>query len=124
MTKKPSVTERKLSRTKEFLDQWLIFHDLFLKSRAPESITREDEDRFLKVKSEIARRHQILMDFLQDDYVGGEPITELLRSTVNLRTISASAYEHYVQMESKWHNTFLSLNETLGHLRYKLEGAP
>lgn len=116
--------ERKLSRTKEFLDQWLVFHELFSKTRLAEEITREDEDRFLKVKSDVARRHQILMDFLKDDYIAGQPITELLRATVNLRTVSQSAYEHYVQMETQWNNTYLSLNETLGHLRYKMEGAP
>src|SRR3989304_5383967 len=115
MSKKPSLTEQKITRTKEFLDQWVIFHDLFGKTRTDEPITREDEDRFLKIKSDLARKPQILMEFLDKDYIDKEPITNILRSSVNLRTIAQSAYEHFFRTETWWHNTFLALNETLGN---------
>ncbi len=124
MAKKPSLTEQKITRTKEFLDQWVVFHEMFVKARTDEPITREEEDRFLKVKSDLARKHQILMEFLDKEYIDKEPITNILRATVNLRTVSQSAYDHYVRIETWWHNTFLALNESLGNLRYKLEGAP
>lgn len=124
MSKKPSLNEQKLERTKEFLDQWVIYHDMFAKTRTDEPISREDEERFLKIKSDLARKHQILMEFLDKDYIDREPVTNLLRATINLRTVGQSAYDHYVRIETWWHNTFLALNETLGNLRYRLEGAP
>lgn len=122
--KKPSIAEMRMARAKEFLDLWLQYHDLFNKARGGEDITREDEERFLRIKSELARRHVILMEFLGDDYIAAQPVTELLRSTVNLRTVSQSAREHFVRIETWWHDTFLRLNETMGNLKYQLEGAP
>lgn len=122
--KKPSIAEMRMARAKEFLDLWLQYHDLFNKARSGEDITREDEERFLRIKSELARRHVILMEFLGDDYIAAQPVTELLRSTVNLRTVSQSAREHFVRIETWWHDTFLRLNETMGNLKYQLEGAP
>ena len=86
-----------------------------------EEITREDEQSFLKLKSLLARRHQYLIDNLGDDYIGAKPVTPILSLCVNLHVVSRVHRNHYADIEEKWHNTFLSLNETMGHLRFRLQ---
>lgn len=123
-SKNPEV-EEKIRNVREFIDSFLTFFRLVKTAyKEPEALpTREQEEQFLRLKSSIARRHQILLESLGKDYISAERITPLLSSTVTLRNTKTFHEEFYRKVEKQWHTVFLHLYETLGQLRYKLENS-
>jgi len=117
--------EEKIRNVREFLDNFYAFFHMVKKVyKDAESIpTREDEENFLKLKSHLARRHQILLESLGKDYISAERITPLLSSTVTLRNVKTYHEDFYRKVEKQWHTVYLHLYETLGQLRHKLEQA-
>lgn len=123
-SKNPEV-EEKIRNVREFLDNFYAFFQMVKKvHRDAETVpTREDEENFLKLKSHLARKHQILLESLGKDYISSERITPLLSSTVTLRNTKNFHEDFYRKVERQWHTVYLHLYETLGQLRYKLEQA-
>lgn len=114
--------EDRLKDIRSFLELWLQFHRAYKRAYRGEEVTREDETEFLKIKSSLARRHAILMASLDKDYIGGDTIRPILTQTVTLRHMSKIRPEHYERIERAWHNTYIHLNESVGHLRFLLNG--
>ncbi len=128
MAKKKKTSKKKLvdlderlKEIKNFLDLWLQFHKSYKRAYRGEEVSLEAEGEFLKMKSLLARRHSRLMESLGKNYVGAEPIRPLLSQTVTLRHMTRIRPEHYEQIERKWHNTYIHLNETIGKLRFLIE---
>lgn len=119
--KKPSIQEERLNEIRQFLEVWIQFHKSYKRAYKGEEITSESEMDFLKMKSNLARRHQILMLSLEDDYLSGDSIRPILSQTVTLRQLSSIRPEHYEKIEKAWHNTYIHLNESLGRLKYQIE---
>jgi type I site-specific restriction-modification system R (restriction) subunit len=117
--------EEKIRGVREFLDNFYTFYQMVKKVyKDAEAVpTREDEENFLKLKSHLARKHQILLESLGKDYISGERITPILSSTVTLRNIKTFHEDFYRKVEKQWHTVYLHLYETLGQLRHKLEQA-
>jgi len=123
-SKNPEL-EEKIRNAREFIDSFLTFFRMVKRAyKESEALPmREDEDNFLRLKSNLARRHQILLESLGKDYVSAERITPLLSSTVTLRNTKTFHEEFYRKVEKQWHTVYLHLYETLGQLRYKLDKA-
>lgn len=123
-SKNPEL-EEKIRSLREFLDSFLLFFRMVKRSykEADAIPTREEEENFLRLKSNLARRHQILLESLGTDYISAERITPLLSATVTLRNTKTFHEEFYRKVEKQWHTVYLHLYETLGQLRYKLDKA-
>ena len=122
VSKNPEI-EEKLDGVRSFMENWIVFfHSVKDAQQKKDWVpTHEDEERFLKLKSHCARKHQILLDSLGDDYIQGERITPLLRSTVTLRNVKTFHDDFYRKVEKQWHTVYIHLHETRGQLRYKLD---
>lgn len=123
-SKNPEL-EEKIRNLREFVDSFLTFFRLVKKAYTePDTMpTREEEENFLRLKSSMARRHQILLESLAKDYISSERITPLLSATVTLRNTKTFHEEFYRKVEKQWHTVYLHLYETLGQLRYKMDNA-
>lgn len=119
--KRESIFEDRLKDIKGFLEIWLQFHKAYKRAYRGEEITRDAEAEFLKMKSNIARRHTFLLESLGRDYINADTVRPILSQTVTLRHMSKLRPEHYEKIERAWHNTYIHLNESVGHLRYLLE---
>jgi hypothetical protein len=119
--KKDSIHEERIKEIRSFIEMWLTYAKAFKRAFKGAEITREDENEFLKLKSNLARRHAILLEALQRDYIGGESIRPILSQTVTLSHVNRIRPEHYEKIERSWHETYIHLNETIGHLRYLLD---
>lgn len=114
--------EPMLKEINGFLEQWLDFHRAYKRAYKGEEVTREAEGEFLSLKSQVARSHAKLRLRLGKDYVGGMSVRPVLTQTVTLSQMSRVRPEHYERIERAWHETYIHLNESIGHLRYILEG--
>lgn len=113
--------ERQVEYIRSFLDDWQAFLAMMRAAHRGRDITREDEAEFLKLKSQIAQRHQYMLNWIERDYLEREAITPLLRSCVTLGMIRGYDQEFYQKIEKQWHTTFIRLQLTLGHYRYLLD---
>ena len=113
--------EECLANVKTFLVTWQSFYFLFRKTYLGEPVTVALENRFLKLKSEVARKHQYLYEQLGKLYIRGALITDLLRMVVNLEKISKTQSSNFYKIEHFWHEFYANLYDTLTTIQFRLE---
>jgi hypothetical protein len=115
------LIEKKVAEIKSFLEQWFSYMKMFKGAFYGDSVTREREDEFLKMKCNLARRHEYLMFWLDQDYISVEPITKILCDTLTLNRVSSYKKDFYVKIETAWHRVLLNIARTQGHFRVLLD---
>lgn len=113
--------EFRISAINQFLDMWIRYDTLFRHAYRDKEATVEEEDEFFKLKGQLARRHQYLLEYLGKEYEKAEPITSYLSDTVTLKGMIGIHFDFYKKLRLQWHATFLRLNEALGYLLTHLE---
>jgi len=114
------VVEDKIKKTKEFMELWMKFHNLYKDALQKESILPEDEDAFLQTKSLIARKYQALTELLElssSEDKTFEVVTQLL----SLQGVSALSDVQMQEIEENWHQSYIALNKILGGLENQKE---
>ncbi len=119
--KEKEEIEYRIKFIKQFLDLWTRYDKLFQSAYHDQKADQESDDEFLKLKSQCARRHQYLMEYLGQEYKGAEQITPYLSDTVTLKAMVGIHVDFYKKLSLQWHHTFLRLHEALGYLRTRLE---
>ncbi len=119
--KEKEEIEFRINAIKQFLELWYRYDELFQEAFHHEKCTPEMEDEFFKLKSQLARRHQYLLEYLGKEYDRAEPITPYLSDTVTLRNMVGIHFDFYKKLCLQWHDTTLRLNEALGHLMTHLD---
>lgn len=119
--KEKEEIEYRISLIKKFLEMWGHYDEMFDKAFHLKQFTPEEEDEFFKVKSQLARRHQYLMEYLGKEYDRAEAVTSFLSDTVTLQNMCGINFDFYKKLRLQWHATFLRLNEALGFLMTHLE---
>lgn len=115
--KEKEEIEFRIEAVKKFLEEWTRYDELFQKAYHEQNTTPEEEQEFLQLKSNLARRHQYLMEYLGEEYRRPEPITEYLSDTVTLWNMYGIHVDFYKKLCLRWHATFIHLNEALGYLQ-------
>jgi hypothetical protein len=113
--------EECVATVKSFLDLWLQFYWFFRRVFLGEPVNTQKELQFLQFKSEVARRHQYLMDQLGREYIGGGDITDLLRKVVNMEKIARTQKENYHKIEKEWHIVLINLHDTMISIQFRLD---
>lgn len=113
--------EFRIKAVRQFLEMWTRYDQLMQHAYHDQVAGPEEEEEFLKLKSQCARRHQYLIEYLGQEYKGAEPITPFLSDTVTMKTIIGIHEDFYKKLCLQWHHTFLRLNEAFGYLRTHLE---
>ena len=119
--KEKEEIEFRIKNIKQFLELWDRYEELFQDVYHSSEVTIEQEDEFLKIKAQLARRHQYLLEYLGDEYNRAEPITPYLSDTVTLRSLMGIHFDFYKKLCLQWHATTLHLNETLGNLMTSMD---
>lgn len=119
--KEKEEIEYRIKVIKEFLKMWERYDELFQHAYRDKDAAAAEEEEFFKLKAQLARRHQYLLDYLEKEYARAEPITPYLSDTVTLRGMIGIHFDFYKKLRVQWHATFLRLNETLGYLMTHLE---
>ena len=77
------------------------------------------ENQFLKIKSKLAREHNVLYESLQDDYKIDGNTMNIVSGATNLEAIYGQSEVAVKKLQGEWHRAFISINETLGRLEDK-----
>lgn len=119
--KEKEEIEYRIDLIKQFLEHWSQYDKLFDDAFHKKNVKSEQEEKFLKLKSQLARRHQYIMDYLGKEYHRPEPITPYLSDTVTLYNMVGIHHDFYKKLKLQWHTTTLHLNQALGVLLTHLE---
>jgi hypothetical protein len=114
--------DRHLAETKELKELWSLFHEYFKLGLKGEGMSRENDAKFLEVKSRVAMLHDAYMDVLrgQDARQTGQNMMKLVGRSITLRHINRMSDVDIKKVNLEWHECFLLLNETQGALEDKV----
>lgn len=114
--------EKQQAEIKAFQELWFKYLKEFKAAHYDASGgARENEEAFLRLKCQLARKHEYLIHWLGPHYIGAEPITKILRDTLTLHRVSEYKRDFYVKIETAWHRVTLNIARTLGHYRVLLD---
>lgn len=110
---------RRVDLTREFMNDWLLFNQILSAYPSPGVNKAQLENQFLKIKSKLARSHQVLKDSLQADYKIDGNTMNIVSGATNLEAIYSQSEVAVKKLQTEWHRAFISINETLGTLEDK-----
>jgi hypothetical protein len=111
--------DRRVNMCREFMNDWLLFNQILSAYPSPGVNKAQLENQFLKIKSKLAREHNVLKDSLQSDYNIDPNTMQIVSSATNLESIYAQSEVAVKKIQSEWHRSFISINETLGQIEDK-----
>ena len=115
--------ERHVKLCNEFLNDWLLFNQILSAFPSPGVNKAQLENQFLKIKSKLAREHQVLKDALGPDYKLDANTMNIVSGATNLEGIYSQSEVAIKKLQNEWHRAFISINETLGVLEDKKQRA-
>lgn len=111
--------ERRVAMCQEFMNDWLLFYQILNAYQNPGANKAQLENQFLKIKSKLAREHRVLKDTLGADYGLDANTMNLVSGATSLETIYQQSDVAIKKLQTEWHRSFISINETLGMLQDK-----
>lgn len=111
--------ERRVAMCQEFMNDWLLFYQILNAYQNPGANKAQLENQFLKIKSKLARSHRVLKDNLGVDYQIDGNTMNLVSGATSLESIYAQSDVAIKKIQTEWHRSFISINETLGMLQDK-----
>lgn len=105
-----------INKTREFMELWIKFHQIFKEAMSKSSITPEEEELFLQTKSMLARKFQTLADSMSIDRPTVDRAYDVINQILSLKGISTLSELTLKKIENDWHESYISLNRLLGHL--------
>ena len=113
--------EKKIRQTKEFMQLWMKFHELFKSALKSDSISQQEEDDFLETKSKIARRYEALKNSIGPDSHYDDRTFDVISQVLSLKSVVSVSDISLGKIESDWHNSYILLNRLLGDLESQKE---
>jgi hypothetical protein len=110
---------RRVNMCREFMNDWLLFNQVLSAYPSPGANKAELENQFLKIKSKLAREHNVLKEVLQADYNIDANTMNIVSSATNLESIYGQSEIAVKKIQGEWHRAFISINETLGSIEDK-----
>jgi hypothetical protein len=111
--------DRRVNMCREFMNDWLLFNQILSAYPSPGVNKAQLENQFLKIKSKLAREHNVLKEQLGSDYKIDSNTMNIVSGATNLETVYAQSEVAVKKLQGEWHRAFISINETLGAIEDK-----
>jgi hypothetical protein len=110
---------RRVNMVREFMNDWLLFNQILSAYPSPGVNKAQLENQFLKIKSKLAREHNVLKVAIQSDYAIDNNTMQIVSGATNLESIYSQSEVAVKKLQGEWHRSFISINETLGQIEDK-----
>ena len=110
---------RRENMCREFMNDWLLFNQILSAYPTPGVNKAQLENQFLKVKSKLAREHNVLKEALQSDFNIDSNTMNIVSGATNLEAIYSQSEVAVKKLQNEWHRAFISINQTLGGVEDK-----
>ncbi len=111
--------DRRVNMCREFMNDWLLFNQILSAYPSPGVNKAQLENQFLKIKSKLAREHNVLKEQLAGDYSIDKNTMSIVSGATNLESVYAQSEVAVKKLQGEWHHAFISINETLGAIEDK-----
>jgi hypothetical protein len=113
--------EHQIKKTKDFIQLWMKFRELYQGALGRTNILIAEEKAFLDLKSTLVRQYQGLVELLNLSASSDDRTFEVISAILSLASVSGLTEMQLKKVESDWHSSYLNLNKILGSLENKKE---
>ncbi|MDZ4859021.1 MAG: hypothetical protein SGI88_08540 [Candidatus Hydrogenedentes bacterium] len=113
------VLDGYISRSHEFMNDWMRFNQLIGAYTTPGVNKPQLETNFLQLKSKLARDHRVLTERLGPDCKFSADVINIVSGATSLDSVFAQSEVAVRKLQNEWHRSFITVNETLGNLEDK-----
>ncbi len=110
------VLERRIVVLSEFIELWVMFKQGIDNCAASPEVSEEDEQRFLQLKSLVARKQQAVMEVGVGGKLPDREIEDIVSHSVSLKHIGGTSDLMARKLEKDWHEAYIMLNRAFGSL--------
>jgi hypothetical protein len=113
--------ERQLNDCRVLLKLWSVFQQFFESAVSGEGVRPENEKKFLELKSRVAMLHDTFLEAVPEGGAASvaQGMVENIVRSITLKHVNQLNGADVKKMQIEWHESYLLLNETIGHLEEK-----
>lgn len=117
-------TEADIKAVKGFLEFWTKFHYVYNSAISRETISREDEEKFLETRDAIRAKYEELRRCLELNYMPHSRLTDPVADVLAIGGIRLMSEKNLKKLNEDWRDSYVFLNniaERLKSRRKRLE---
>lgn len=112
-------TESDIKSIRSFLEFWGKFHSIYSSIVSKETISREDEVKFLETKSLIKDKYESMKSGLEFKYFPHGRLTDPVSDILFIDNVRHMAEKNLKKLEADWKDSYIFLNNILERLENK-----
>lgn len=112
-------TEADIKSVKSFLEFWEKFHSIYSTLISMETISKEEESKFLGTKSLIKDKYEELKSGLEFKYMPHTRLTDPVNDIIAIDNIRFMSEKNLKKTENDWKDSYIFLNNILERLKSK-----
>jgi len=112
-------TESDIKTVRSFLEVWVKFHSIYSAVASRESISKEDEQKFLETKNLIKSKYEGLKGGLEFKYMPHGRLTDPVNDILDLDNVRFMAEKNLKKLQGDWKDSYVFLNNILERLENK-----
>jgi hypothetical protein len=119
----PKDVDELYESNKKLLELWMRTKLVFLKAFGDEEMTREHENTYLQLKSEVSRIFRAIADKLPPGLkFDGDKMMEMLKNAMTMEHLHQQPPGERQNIYRLWHQIYIKLTRTLGALEVMKSG--
>ncbi len=112
-------TEADIKIVKGFIEFWVKFHSIYSSINHKETISKEEEVKFLETKELIRSKYEGLKNSLDFKYMPHTRLTDPVNDIMLINNIRFMAERNLKKSENDWKDSYVFLNSILERLENK-----
>ena len=106
-----------IKTVKSFLEFWVKFHSIYSNVVSKESISKEDEAKFLETKELIKNKYDTLRNSLEFKYMPHGRLTDPVNDILLIDNVRFISEKNSKKVENNWKDSYVFLNSILERLK-------
>lgn len=112
-------TEADIKVVKSFLEMWVKFHSIYSGTISRETISKDEELKFLETKELIRNKYDTLKNSLEFKYMPHTRLTDPVNDILLIDSVRFMAEKNLKKRESDWKDSYVFINSILERLKNK-----
>lgn len=110
-------TDIDIKAVKEFLEFWAKFHSIYNGAISMDTISKEDEDRFLNTKETIRTKYKEVRGSLDVNYMLHSRLTDPVDEVLLINGIRFISEKNLKKLNEDWRDSYIFLNSIIERLK-------
>ncbi len=110
-------TDADIKALKEFLEFWAKFHSIYNSAISMDTISKEDEERFLQTKETIRIKYKEAKSSLDVSYMLHSRLTDPVDDVLLINGIRFISEKNLKKLNEDWRDSYIFLNSIIERLK-------